>query len=234
MTTPITDEDYGRLLNVDPLALAEKITGQSYKTDHETMMAGFALALNQNKRIKEAAEAADDYHYGIKFPNAVRIAESEGFKEVGRVEFKGKVWNEGDIAPDEVMLFMWHDDGLFLMLESYRGTGEDGSLNMGTVYFNWKCNDQNRPFFPKSSGSCEKVGDEYIHVGNRDVRDGLRYVCRELRSKGTILNDWVTCGWLWLLHYMDTKAEDYNYKQINAERYAKLPEHVRNTMKYID
>ena len=48
-----------------------------------------------------------------------------------------------------------------------------------------------------------------------------------LAKHGTFVSPWVERPFLWLLNYMDTKTEGYDYKAINEARIAKLPEHVR-------
>lgn len=71
-----------------------------------------------------------------------------------------------------------------------------------------------------------------IYVGNHDGREALRLHIRQLRKHGSFLPQWVSCDFLWLLHYMDTKRDDYDYKAINKERVAMLPKHIQKAINY--
>jgi hypothetical protein len=63
-----------------------------------------------------------------------------------------------------------------------------------------------------------------------DCREAIRYYLGKMRETGTFLPVWENRPFLWLLHYMDTKDEGYDYKAITASRIAQLPEHVRNAI----
>lgn len=70
-----------------------------------------------------------------------------------------------------------------------------------------------------------------IWSGNHDCREALKFKINRLAENGTFVAKWKKQPFLWLLHYMDTKNEDYNYKVINEERIAMLPVDVQELIK---
>lgn len=70
-----------------------------------------------------------------------------------------------------------------------------------------------------------------IWSGDHDCREALKFNINRLAENGTFLKKWNEQPFLWLLHYMDTKKEGYNYKSINEERIAMLPIDVQELIK---
>lgn len=71
-----------------------------------------------------------------------------------------------------------------------------------------------------------------IWSGNHDCREALRFNISQLKKHGTFIPSWVQAPFLWLLHYRDTKDEEYDYKALNKERIALLPLHVQAAINY--
>ena len=69
-----------------------------------------------------------------------------------------------------------------------------------------------------------------VWSGNHDCREALKFNMTGLAENGRFLKKWIDRPFLWLCHYADTKVEGYSYEAINAEKIAKLPEHVRKAI----
>jgi hypothetical protein len=202
--------DIGELLRFDPLAQAERITGNEYKTDDETAHLGMGIALLHNQRKNAALAASDDSHYGITFDGMVALMGRLGFDVVLTRTFAGR-----DAA--ETSLVLWHPDGILGTLESYHGD----HLNTAKVYYNVRPHDEFLPWSVTSSGQ-HRLG---VWAGDHDAREGIRYNLDALREHGDFLSPWVARPWLWFLNYTDTDG-DYDHKAINESVIAQLPEHV--------
>lgn len=80
------------------------------------------------------------------------------------------------------------------------------------------------------NAALDKVPYRLVWVGDHDCREALKMNVTNLIHNGVFLAKWKKSPFLWLLHYMDTKTEGYDYEKINAERIAMLPEYVRNAI----
>lgn len=210
-----------RLLDTDPLAEAEKITGKSYKEDDETMRLGFGMhALNAAAK-ERALRAADDTPFTDSWFNTMRVFSELGFSIVHQHKFDGN-------HPGETFVVLWRPDGVLAKAESY-------GLNRNTadIFYNWRPAEDIEPWGIASSGSFHResydLGDK-VWVGQHDVREGLRHKLARLEENGKFLVPWVGRPFLWLLDYSQPKADGYDYAAINETVIATLPEHVRNAI----
>lgn len=211
----MADRNLDELLRFDSLDRAEKITGKSYKEDEGTTLVGILL-MQENTRAKESIlKAQDDSTFSNELGRYKRIIAEEGFKNVLEVDFQGY-----DCL--EKFFVYWHDDGILLTFDTYGGK----SVNGGKFKYNWKPN-EGADFSVLSSHGGYVDG---VIAGDHDCREAIRYHIRRLREEGTFLNPWVKQPFLWLLHYQDTKVENYDYKAITAYRIAQLPEHVKKAI----
>lgn len=71
----------------------------------------------------------------------------------------------------------------------------------------------------------------YIWSGDHDCREGLKHNISKMVNNGKFLKKWKKQPFLWLLHYMDTENDNYDYEAINKERIAKLPKDVQELIK---
>jgi len=80
---------------------------------------------------------------------------------------------------------------------------------------------------------CVKV-DEYVESkslitiwsGHHDCREAIKFNINQLLENGKFVNKWQEPPFLWLLNYMDTKVDGYDYKEITKERLNKLPKYI--------
>jgi hypothetical protein len=220
----MNDETLKEILDFDPLAAAEKLTGKSYKTSEPTMALGFLAHLSHGERKKAALAEQDDTQFSNTVENYTRIIREEGFEKVLDIPFAGRFVEWRD-PPQESYQIWFHPDGLLLAFDTYR----TDHINGAKFYFNVRFDDPNLRWSLRCSSSCAK-SDISVLVGDFDAREAVRFHIRQLRTAGQLLNPWAEQPFLWLLHHMDTEDKNYDYKTINAERIAMLPEHVRTAI----
>lgn len=212
------------LLDFDPVAAAEDIFGG--RRNMKSGMLGLLFALDHNKRKTQALEALDDTKFSNTMADAIRIVEREGFELLLTIPFMGKGFGDEPDTPEEYRIYWNPELSALLTMESY----QTDSLNIGKVHFAWKANDGVSAWPPQCSGGCH--GDDAVFVGDYDIREAFVYRLNRMKETGTFVKQWPATGFLWLLHWMDTKDGSYDYKAITAERMAQLPEYVREAMAY--
>ncbi len=202
-------------LQYDPLAQAEKICGKSYKEDESVAWLGMAMQMEHNDRISALLKQNRDTCYRNTLEEQIAVFEDMGFRLLICEPIEG--------TKDKWRIF-WRA-GVLLFCDSYSG---DKSLNSGKIYFNY-CGPR-EAMIQCSNGYAGKVDGENVYSGSKDVREGLRHCLDTMTESGKLLEKWVEKPFLWLLHYMDTKIEGYDYNEINSERIAMLPDDVREAI----
>lgn len=143
------------------------------------------------------------------------LLEQAGFERVLDLPFTGH-------ANRQEHLYVYaHRDGLILKLDTYYDR-----INAADVYYNWRPN-MDSPGWWSLTSSGGPLQPDNIYPGHHDARWGLRHNLDRMRKNGPFASTWTADPFLWLLHYMDTKDETYDYKAINAERLKLLPDWVR-------
>lgn len=208
-------------LAMDALQVAEDLTGTSYKEDESTVWLGMALAQENGKRKAELLTAQLDSTFSSTLDYYEKVLAAEGFSKVFEMEIPNDPADENEYH-DRYFIY-WHPDGLLLSFDSYFGN----SVNGGHIYFNFRPTDvkEFRNLQLPVSGGCPAGLCESI-----DCREAIRYYLGKMRENGSFLHVWEKRPFLWLLHYMDTKTEGYDYKAITESRIAQLPEYVRNAI----
>lgn len=221
------------LLNFDPLATAEKITGRS-AANNETGMLGLGLQIERQAALREVLTTHRDVHFSSPLCAYKDLLTDLGFTRVLSLPFIARGYRRTE-ERHETFQVWWHAaDGLLAKFDSYGGTG----MNGGKVLFNWRPHDQVSPWGHTSglglSGGCTRHGppedSELIGAYDFDVREAVRYKLDRLRERGTFVTPWRERPWLWLLHHEDTKTEGYDHAAINAERVAMLPPEVQRAI----
>lgn len=212
-----TPNDLARLLSIDPLAEAERMTGKSYKDDNETMRLGMGLHMIHAETTERALKAAQDSHFSMGLADTLALYADMGFVEVLRDEFVGTTYSD-EPCPAETFHILWRD-GILVTVESYNTTGR----NSTKAYYNVAIRDQSDMWSRTSSG---RLTDDDVWVGDHDGRQGIRTNLARLAEVGDFLPVWREQPFLWLLNYAETKGE-YDYAAINADRIGRLPAHVQ-------
>ncbi len=232
-------ESLDDMLQFDPLQVAEQITGESYKTSEYTTGWGMMLMMANGQNKDRALKERDDTCFTETIENYLRIIEKIGFKRVLAMDFV--VQDDYEKEPRNEKFFVyWHDDGLLLATDTFRG-----NRNAAKVWYNWlpKNGWKNVPYRVTSSGGWNFAdglpsnwSQENPHAdddremywrGDHDAREAICHNLAALREHGSFMRPWKESPFLWLLHHGDTRDKDYDYKKINAERMAMLPDYVR-------
>ena len=205
------------LLAFDPLSAAEDATGKSWQESGETSDFGVALHMLHNRRKEEALRSVRDTTFSCDLDYYLSVVEDEGFEEVLSIPFE----STSSGHPEKFMVFFKRSEGVLLKFDTYR-LSKPG-VNGGSFYYNV------RPFASGWAHGVTSSGcfEDGIWVGSHDCREALRHHMQRLREWGEFITPWAKRPFLWLLHHED---DSDHYDEINAERIAMLPEHVRDAI----
>lgn len=213
------------LLNFDPLDTAEKLLNTR---GSDAIGLGMLMAMQHGDTKRKVLEANDDTLFSNTVERYVRIVKELGFEQVLTAPFTGHTVNE--------MFYIFaHRDGMILCFDTYMGSDVNGAH----LYYNLEFTniDHGNHCSVISSGSWVEYEVDRdsrtvsgVWSGHHDAREGLKHTIAKIRKNCKILTKWKDDPFLWLLHYMDTKTENYDYAAINAERLAMCPEWVRNML----
>lgn len=208
-----------QLLDYDPLQAAENITGESYRNE-DTGMLGLLLAMDHSARKEAHLIELGDSTLCNKLERYRAIIEDIGFELVLDIPFMGRGWGEQPVE-EHFFVFVHRELGILLDFDTFGGDGVNG----GKFYYCIKLN-ENACGRVTSSGTFRDYDSPNRYwAGDHDCREAIRYHIDQLKANGTFLKNWPKDNdlFLWMLHYMDTKDDNYNYKAINKERQAMLP-----------
>ena len=208
------------LLSHDSLHEAEKLAGKSYKEDLDVARLGMVLGMQKNEETKAMMYLTKDTHFSQTLAEFKEVLVDMGFKEVYVCDIP-----EGSYSKGDKFYIYWNPEGLLICFDSYNG---NTSVNGGSCYFNY-AGDRDA-MFQCSNGFAGEVDGVNVYSGHKDVREGLRFTLNQMKENGKILDKWIERPFLWLLHYMDTKVEGYDYKKISEERIAQLPKEVQEAI----
>ena len=79
----------------------------------------------------------------------------------------------------------------------------------------------------------EEDPENCVWVGNRDVRQGLRWFLSQAEKQGQFLKKWKEAPFLWLLNYQEPKQEGYDCEAINSRKICSLPRDVQEAMGFL-
>jgi len=117
------------LKSIDPLAVAETITGKDYKTDEGTTWMGLAIQMQKSKEMQWLLQSIGDTSYGMKTADYINAVSKFGFEIIYSEEFS----HDGN---NNTMYVMWLNDlSILLKFDTY---GEN--VNSGDFYYNWSPN----------------------------------------------------------------------------------------------
>lgn len=204
-----TTDRIAAALTFDPLAEAERKTGESYKESPETMRLGMGLAMMHNEHKESLLRQTADSYFNASFAEQMSAFTALGFTEVYRETFDGA-------SADETYVILWAPNGLLATCETYGGDRR----NTAKVYYNYRHASGGYPHQIASSGHLN--GE--VWVGDHDAREGIRHNLDAMRAQGEFLARWVERPFLWLLNYAEKSGD---YEAINAAKISRLPEAVR-------
>lgn len=206
------------ILKFDVVHEVEKFTGTRVAGGGDDVaLLALAVSFDHGERKRRALQEVGDTYYGMPIAEYRAIVESYGFEMVLETPFDGS-------GGEETHFIYAHRDGLLLSVDTYRGK----RVNGGNVYYTWKSSPGIKDRHELTSSGRWLDRDRYtIWQGYHDCREAIVYHLDALRTAGTFLSTWPQEQFIWLLHYMDTEAEGYDYEAINAERISRLPEWVQ-------
>ena len=231
----MSNDNLRDVLNFDPIAEAEKVTGVSYKTepmDGPTNRLGMSFARANSERKRAILQKRGDTMMRDSVERFTTIAKMAGFQEVLRLPFDYKERHDDKMNSDTFYIYA-HVDGILLVFDTY---WNNKTTNAAKIYFNWSPKEGITRYPDVGlSGGWRREHNDWKHpidttdvfMGSIDVREALVFKTETMRESGKFRETWVEQPFLWLLHHNDTKTEGYDYQAINKERIAMLPEWVR-------
>lgn len=216
------------LLSFDPFAAAEQMTGCEYKDDEGTSALGMLLTMAHGERKNAHLMELDDTVLSNNLDRYIRIVTEMGFEQVLKLPFSGKLFGDDEPRNEHHFIFAHRHRGLLLAFDTFGGD----RVNGGKVYYCWRPDDgdvSNAYRFTSSGSWCDFDSSNCYWFGDHDCREALRFKLQRLADNGTFLQRWPEDNkrFLWLLHYMDSKQDGYDYKAITEERIAMLPRWVQ-------
>jgi hypothetical protein len=223
----VSREEIDELLRYDPLSVAQKVTGESYKDDEGTMALGFGLAQMHSQSKRAALQSAGDTYYGMPFVEMVSLLLAQGFEQI-----HARPVRESDVAT-----VWWHPKGLLLEVDSFTWSDipDAPTVNGGKVYYNVLIDlidDAKRAEiwrYTSSGGTNQTAPDRWVWAGDHDIREGLLHAIEGLSLMGEVLPVWEHRPFLGLLTSKEYRSA-YPHK-IRADRIAAFPQHVQDAIR---
>lgn len=241
-------------LRYDPLAAAEEITGESYKTSALTENLGFAMHFDHVRAKRALLAAAGDTSFDTKPEWLIARLLKDGFDLHKVYPFTSCSPYNKESYDDRAYLLFCRRRGILVWMETYARGSKRESLSSVKAYWNWRPARGDvhlegysghgvvdpSPLFKPEPDEWNPQGESYATVGDYDGREGLFTRLAYMEENGQFITPWLERPWLWLLTYMDTKDEKgasfpsgvkgYDHNVINAKRLADLPEDVRRAV----
>lgn len=223
----MSQEQLRQLLDIDPLQVAEDLTGKSYKDDKQTEGVGFALAILHNQNKQAALLAHNDSYYGVSLNAYMGILGSLGFGQILDLPFVEA--REG--RTEHLFAYAQPETGVFISFDTFCG-----GMNSGKMHYCVKVKegvDRKKLHRATSSGGWESESEpdwrrkyetggpkDLYWKGNHDCREAIRFHYNQLKEYFDFINPWPkdpNQDWtdLDLLHYQDWKDFGTGY---SAER----------------
>lgn len=211
------DNAIDRLLKMDPLLDAEKITGKSYKEDDSTASLGMIMQVAKASQVQDEMLIRDDTFYNMTFDYALNIIADLGFEEVYTQSKPDNRYSQ-DRLPVVYKIF-WRG-GVLLSIESYSWeTKEELKVNKLDFFGNWIPDSAKTSQWSPVSGSGgfrrrtpgfdgEIEGDPWMLVMRWDGRTALRHNLARIEAEGTFQDHWVSAQGLYLHSFVEEPVRD--------------------------
>lgn len=216
-------------LRVDGLALAEDVTGKSYKEDKDTEALGVFFHLTNGAEKRRLLENTGDTTILNTVDRYHRIIEGLGFYQVLDIPFLGRVYGEEEARPEHFYVFWEPSRGILLKFDTHNTV----NVNGGKFYYNWRPTDPaNKDNWRCTSSGrwCNYGTPEAVWSGDHDCREAVKFHIAELEANGSFVTPWTDAPHLWLIHYNETPERydrNFDYGAITKARIAMLPADVQ-------
>jgi len=142
-------DEIKKILDIDPLSEAEKITGKSYKEDEQTSNLGFLNHILVNEQKRKILKEAGDTQFSNTIEDYLRIVTGFGFEVIYQESFTSTHKNDDGKYPTEQLYVLYHYKyGILLQFDTFWG-----NVNSGKYWYNWSPNDRRDNHNCTSSGS---------------------------------------------------------------------------------
>ncbi len=221
-----------KILESDPLSIAEMITGKDYHSDQTTAMLGLAIQQSKSKITQERLVQNCDVHFGMNLQEYIKTFEEMNFKKIYSEPFMRK-----DLYSEEkfqnTFNCYWHDEySVLLKFDTFTFSKNiPESLNSGDVYFNWKPHDGKYNHICPYSGHWEDTKDGVVLIGYFDCREAVRFYLEKMREEGTFFKPWIKVPFPWLTYSDEHNGETFRfdlYYQKTRERMKQFPQYVQD------
>lgn len=128
-------KDILKTQKLDPLSIAEDLTGQSYKESEATSALGFMLHIQKGQKMRDMLAKAGDTQFSSTVKDYLRITGDFGFEVVYKEPFMT------DRCEENLYVLFQKELGILICFDTF--TWENGSqpgVNGGNMYYNWSPN----------------------------------------------------------------------------------------------
>lgn len=224
------DKELDDLLRFDPLATAERVTGESFRDDPASTLLGLSL-FSAHVDAKDAAlTARGDTRFSMAFAEHLAVFAGLGFAVVLDEPFSGR-----DGTPERFVV-LWHPEGVLGSCESY---GRWNSTNKSNISYAWRPADLDGDWWGRLTSSGGLT--DGVWYGYHDSREGLRHTFNGFQAEGSFLSDWSGGrGWPRPWEHLGTYAEwdggngRDRWDEVRQARFSRLPEAVREAIGGVD
>lgn len=209
MNTPKYPDSFIRsALDFDPIAEAQKMTGDREMTDSDYLNA-LSFQEDKSNMIERLMSDTNDTSYGCTFGRFCSIAESLSFQQVYEEQFNSPS------GAQETLRIYWNPRGILLKVESYNWSDGNIGVNSAEIYYNTFVHKSNsKQFWVKSASSGSVVSEEeigYVWSGSHDVRNGLRFYLTQLLNNSNPMPVWFKSPHLWLIIYIESRDDNKSW-----------------------
>jgi hypothetical protein len=216
----MNDPLYGQLQRIDPLQVAEEITGEQVSRGsnarvNETDLLMLRIAMAKSAPLEVVLENEADVHSGLSAVEYIERVLSWGFEPVLLEPLVVDSRHGGDKRNETMYVLAHRKYGLVLRFDTYSYTKEDDEqvvgINSGNMWFSARSHDKDDPGFMglQLSGGLESEShplwrneegwykdgkhtfpDDAFFHGYVDCRQGLYYTISEFMKRGDLLPVW--------------------------------------------
>ena len=222
------DKKIKRLMETDPLDLAEKVGG--------TLDTGASFLLDKSDQLKKALHEQGDTHFGMSLEGYKGVFRSAGFEKVYSEPFTRVDRDHGEVK--EALEVWWHGIGILLYSTTFTWPGSEPKFNIGYACFNWLSPDRRDSTFLRMSGSFHTDERGFLRAGNFDVREGLITRMKYMVENGKFLLPWEKEAFSFIAPYTSSDLPGDLHDRINGSiRHTigvvnMLPKPVRDSILY--